>query len=55
MDGRADGGPLSPDGEPRSPRASELQRPGARGEGEGVEAQAADPDRLRQFDWSAGL
>ncbi len=48
MGGRADGGALSDDGEPRRARAQELQRQGAGGQGPRDQARAQGADRLRR-------
>ena len=46
MDGRADGGALPDDGDRSGCAASQLQREGARGQGQGRGARAAGADRL---------
>ena len=55
MDRRADGGALPDDGQPRRPPAGQLQRQGARRQGQGRAARAAGADRLRRRHRPAGL
>ncbi len=55
MGGRADGGALSDDGVDRRPQPLQLQRQGARGQGQGPAARPPRPDRLRRRDRPADL